>query len=93
MKDALGHEINVGDSVKFMDTNYKSLRDGIVRKIGEKKITIYTNCYYYGDETYRFPEQVINTTFIKNLEKSCEILASMKFPDPTDSNDTKNVEM
>lgn len=43
MKDFFGQEINVGDSVAFMQPDYRNLMMGVVAAFTPKKVKIYWN--------------------------------------------------
>lgn len=58
MKDRLGKEIKVGDSILYIDKNYKALNRGIIDKINAKKVTIKSRYEIYG-KTIRDPKTII----------------------------------
>jgi len=53
--DFLGNELNVDDEVVFMQTNYRNLCKGIIKKLGEKKATIFNGT----ENKYQFYCQII----------------------------------
>ena len=59
-KDFFDNEINVGDTVAFMQTGYRSLKTGVVKKITEKMVFIEHEKFNVGGtETKQEHNQVI----------------------------------
>lgn len=88
MKDAFGHEINVGDFVSFMEPGYAyEQKVGIVTRMTKQKIVIIWNQQWTmrnGNinskitESYKFPEQVAKgTPADKELIEKLEYLKEM----------------
>jgi len=59
-KDFLGNKLSVGDKILFMMVGYRSLQDGTVVKMGEKKATILPQ--NSDRETYQFYSQLIKVS-------------------------------
>lgn len=57
MNDFLGNELNVGDTVAFMQIGYRQLKRGEIVKLNEKKATIKPE--RGNDNTYQFYSQII----------------------------------
>lgn len=64
-KDYLKNEINVGDSVVFIENEYRYFRKGIITKIGKAMVTI-----EYGNQevTHKYFSVVIKFNPDKNNE-------------------------
>lgn len=65
MKDFFGKELEVGDEVAFISTNYQSFMLGKITNISKVKVTIEynygtpTDSYKRLYKTYRFPNTLI----------------------------------